>query len=239
MMTCRWEAIRRFGLGLVMVCAASVVHAQANGVQSEGCAVKWHAQALLNSGLPDSSTTQFLWNVADANGGPGVMQVQHWVGGTPSAPTLNWRIPLATVYPIHGGIATVTLPNVPAGTTINYVSDASLQNFMSTRAPLFGWGTYTWTPLGVGTNNGDGTWTFDLGDMAANSAHAFLFTMTLPAGTSTAQNFLASVDLTGTYTFGSPTSCMAARVPANQPWALLLLGAASAAAAAWQLRRRV
>jgi hypothetical protein len=232
--------------GAVMVAAlpfgavAQPVGGRFDGLLSQGCALHWKAGAMINTSLPDNSTNQFNLVVRPLNNDPGVMEVQHWAT-TGNPPTLNWRVPIGTKYPVKNAVAVVHLPAVPMGTTVSYTSDQALQDFFALPTRFPDWAAlFAWTPIPAGnaTDNGDGTWTIQLGDMPAMSGHAFKFTMTLPSGTTTAQNFLGDVEVTGQYGYGQPATCEPTAVPANNPLALLALAALSALTAGWYLRGR-
>lgn len=207
----------------------------ADGILSEGCAMHWRARARINSSLPDNSLNEFMITVRPTNNQPGIMEVQHWSSGS----TLNWRIPIGTSFAVKNAVATLTLPTVPAGTTMAFVSDSALTSWIVNPPNRFSWGTlFTWGTVAASDvhDNGNGTWTIDLGDLPAGAGRLFQLVMTMPVGTSTAQDFDLDIDVKGTYGYGSPSSCQPAPVPANHPMALLGLGALSALAAGWHLR---
>ncbi|HOB65410.1 hypothetical protein [Ottowia sp.] len=218
-----------------MALAAAVLPASAqdrvSGVLSQGCALHWHAKStLLNGG----SLTGFDQTVSTAAGEPGWMENQHW-NWTADLP-MYWRFVVATDYAINNATLTVKLP--PAGGA--WVMDnTDLVDWVTARANLFYPGhTFAWSvPAAAPTANPDGTLTFHLGNLPAHSGIIFLYTAPLDPALGRGP-YEAIADLRGTYTVGNPASCQPAPVPVNSPWALLGLGALSALAAGWQLRRR-
>ena len=197
--------------------------------------------------LPNYSTNGFWQTVPWSASGPGWMEVQHFYnGGIGPAPdyvagggvTMNWRIPVATDYPMRNVTVTFSLPS-PTGSPVVYALDNSVatNDWIARWAP----GGYTWQPRGTAVDNGNGTWTVALGDLPANAASLYLFTVAVPPGTNLSGEFYATAELRGTYDVGNPASCRAAepvQVPTNSPLTLLLLTALSAVAAGWHLRHR-
>ncbi len=193
-----------------------------SGVASHACSLVWNAKTVmdvdlknddpnypnlmvdLNGNPVDYSNGGYISEVRPEYGGSGIMEITHfYIPGTPT--TVVWRIPVATDFAVSNAQIVVTLP--PYGAMTYSFDPASTNSKMSL------WGTpysnYTWAQTGAtAVDNGDGTWTLNLGNMAAKSATVFQFQGTVPTGTDLTQPYIASAKMTGTYTKpGEPADC--------------------------------
>lgn len=219
------------GLGALLIGGAAFsASAQTSGVLSQGCAVHWQAASVLSS---NNSLDGFTQTVSPASE-PGWMQVQHWNWNN----RVNWRVPVATDYTIRNATLTLTM-SAPGGAWI-YTANQALVDWITQRPVFTAPKVYTWSaPAAAPIDNGDGTWTFNLGDLAAGTGVIFVFDAPLDPALGIVGPYYASADLRGTYDNGQPAACGAVQsVPVNNPWALLGLGALAALAAAWQLGGR-
>lgn len=190
-----------------------------SGNETEGCAVSWRSSAVLDSDLANDdpeypglmtdadgnpahfSNGGFIQEVAPALGDPGILGMHHFYVGSGSTLTQVWRIPVATDATILDASVTFTLPPEMAGQPVTF--DA-----VSTNSRMSSWGApysaYTWSPRAVAVDNGDGTWTVDLGDLARGQATVFQFAIPM-AGTGFVQTdrFIGSATLAGTYAPGA------------------------------------
>ncbi len=230
----RRAAAALFGFALAAAMQPASAHDRVSGVLTQGCAVHWQARStLLNGG----SLTGFDQTVSTRAGEPGWMENQHW-NWTADHP-MYWRYVVATDYAISNATLTVKLPPAGGGWTMN---NAGLVDWVMARADAFYPGhTFAWSlPPSPPTVNADGTLTFNLGNMPAQSGIIFLYHAALDPALGRGPYESIAV-LRGTYTAGQPVSCLAAApvaVPVNNPLALWALGALSALAAGWRLRRR-
>lgn len=83
-------------------------------------------RSVMDMKLPNYSTNGFWQTVPWSASGPGWMEVQHFYnGGIGPAPdyvagggvTMNWRIPVATDYPMRNVTVTFSLPS-PTGSPV-------------------------------------------------------------------------------------------------------------------------
>ncbi len=229
------------------------------GDATQGCAVNWTAAAVMDIDLKDDdpkypglmtgylpphgpvdgySNGGYITEVSPIMGHPGLMEMMHFYTGSPTQ--MHWRLAVGTDHAISNASVTFRPAAVAAPYTFDPVPGVN--------GIIAGWyagtyGKYTWTPLAadVAKDNGDGTWTIKLGDMAAGSATVFVLWGMMPVGSDLTQQHVATGTLSGTYAYGQPATCQPtppAPVPANHPLALLGL-AALAGWAGWRgIRRR-
>ncbi len=210
----------------------SWAQARQPGVLTQGCAVHWQAASVLSS---NNSLDGFTQTVSPGAGEPGYLQIQHWNWDG----AVNWRIPLSTDYTIRGATLTVAMSK-PGGAWV-YTSNQGLVDFMTARPVFTSPKVYVWGVAPEPVDNGDGTWTFQLGDLAAGTGIVFAFRAPLDPDLGMVGPYHASADLRGTYDDGSPVSCRGsspASVPVDAPWALLMLTGLAALGGAWRLRRQ-
>lgn len=191
-----------------------------HGNHSQACSVVWKAGAILDADLTNDdpehpglmvnlqgekvaySNGGYLAEVSPAFGDPGLFEMNHFYVG--SGATLNqvWRMPVASDLPLLGAKVVVTLPEG----IVNPTFSASSTNAMMSR-----WGApysdYTWAQRDLAAiDNGDGTWTVNLGDLEAKSGTVFEFSGGLPAGTDVNTRKIASAVMTATYPQGVTAS---------------------------------
>ena len=220
---------------LLLLGAAPPLWAQdrLSGVLTQGCAVHWRAASVLSN---NNSLAGFTQTVSPGAGEPGYMQIQHWNWDG----AVNWRIPVSTDHTVHNATLTVTMSE-PGGAWA-YTANQALVDFITDRPVFTTPKVYAWEiPPTPPTDNGDGTWTFELGDLAAGTGVIFAFRAPLHPDLGLEGPYHANAVLRGTYEFGSPVSCQRpapAPVPVNAPWALLALASLAVLAAARRLRPR-
>lgn len=201
-----------------------------SGVASHSCSLVWNAKTVMDvdlknddpnypnlmvdlDGKPmDYSNGGYITEVRpEYGGGPGIMEINHFyiwptnptssVAGT----TVVWRIPVTTDFAVANAQMVVTLP---AYGSMTYSFDPVSTN---ARMPLWGtpYSNYTWAQTSaVAVDNGDGTWTLNLGNLATKTGTVFQFQGVVPTGTDLTQPYIASAKMTGTYTVpGQPADC--------------------------------
>lgn len=115
--------------------------------------------------------------------GPGIFEINKFLN--PSGTVQSWRIPFATDYEMEDASIVVALPqDLPEGSTIAFNPDPNVERINNWDGA---YEKYTWAAKeGIeAVDNGDGTWTVNMGDMAAGEGTAFQFNITAPQG----QNF--------------------------------------------------
>ena len=108
-------------------------------------------------------------NRQSGSGRAWLLQIQHWNWDG----AVNWRIPLSTDYTIRGATLTVAMSK-PGGAWV-YTSNQGLVDFMTARPVFTSPKVYVWGVAPEPVDNGDGTWTFQLGDLAAGTGIVFAF----------------------------------------------------------------
>lgn len=262
----RWPLL--MGAVLLATGAAATNRLSKSGVETSGCAVTWRAATVMDVDLKDNDPNYpglmtdlkgeavkgglnaytnggYIMEVRPEYGGSGILEINHWYNVTldgvqtsfPNELTAAWRIPISTDYAMKNVTVTVTLPSYGAGSRTTF-------DPVSSNSRMYLWGipytNYTWaqSPTVTATDKGGGVWTVQLGDLPAKTGTVIQFDFTVPAGTDLSQQYIAKATLTGRYDYGSPSTCVPAPVPVNQPLALGLLGLLAALAAGWQLRTR-
>jgi len=248
--------------GLLLAASVVVTPAHAtnmgteSGVASNSCALVWNAKTVMDVDLQNDDPTYpnlmlyldgspvkeyvnggYITEVRPEYGGPGIMEINHFYTGSPTQ--VVWRLPVATDYAVKNAQVVVTLP--PYG-AMSYSFDPASTN---ANMPLWGapYSNYTWAPTSAtAVDNGDGTWTLNLGNMAAKTGTVFQFQGVVPTGTDLTQPYIASAKMTGTYAYGQPESCAPppppTPVPVNHPLALLGVAALAGLAGVRRLRRK-
>ncbi|MGO3734136.1 MAG: hypothetical protein ACTJFR_03225, partial [Canibacter sp.] len=148
-----------------------------SGDNSSECNVVWNTEAILSTDLEniredlrndlDGEPTHFsnagyISEVSPLLGDPGIFEMNHFYTGD----TQVWRIPTATDQTILNATVTFTLPKEVTDQDVTF-------NAVSTNEKTPGWGhpynNYKWTAeKAQATDNEDGTWTVDLGDLTAD-----------------------------------------------------------------------
>lgn len=184
------------------------------GDSTSGCDVSWGASAVLDADLANDDAEYpdlmvdlqgqpvqyanggYITEVTPAFGDPGLFEMNHFYYGSGSTLTQVWRVPTATDEEILDAKVTFTLPPEVAGQPV--VFDAVSTN---SRMPAWGgnYANYTWSPRATAVDNGDGTWTVDLGDLPAGTGTVYQFAVSLGATQYVpTDRFVASAVLTGT-----------------------------------------
>lgn len=203
----------------------------APGDSTSACDVVWEASAILDADLANDDAEYpglmvdlqgqpvhytnggYITEVTPAFGDPGLFEMNHFYTGSGSTLAQVWRVPTATDEEILDAKVTFTLPPEVAGQPV--VFDA-----VSTNSRMSAWGgnyaNYTWSPRATAVDNGDGTWTVDLGDLPAGAGTVYQFSVSLGATTYVpTDRFVASAVLTGT--LADTASC--APTPTETPTA--------------------
>lgn len=191
-----------------------------SGVSTEGCNVAWNTTAVMDEDLTnddaeypglmtsvDGTPTDSFVNggyIKEVNpvlGDPGLFEMNHFYYGSGDTLTQVWRIPTATDSTILDAKVTFTLPTEVKDLKVTFDST-------STNANMVKWGgnyaKYTWASQATAVDNGNGTWTVDLGDLVAGTGTVYQFMVELGGSNFTpADRFVASADLTGTYAPGT------------------------------------
>ncbi|MBK6868350.1 MAG: IPTL-CTERM sorting domain-containing protein [Burkholderiales bacterium] len=219
---------------LALACLMGGAPAQATGrltqpgEATQGCAVNWTAAAVMDIDLEDGdpkypglmtgylpphdpvngySNGGYITEVSPIMGHPGLMEMMHWYDPS-DPPRMNWRLAVGTDHAISNASVTFRPAAVAAPYTFNPVAGTNsiIANWPGGAAT---YGKYTWTPLAgeVAKDNGDGSWTITLGNMAAGSATVFVLWGKMPAGSDLKQQYVATGTLTGTYGYGQPATC--------------------------------
>lgn len=183
-----------------------------SGDRSVGCDVEWVSE-VINSrtvqdndyfkdrdGNPVSGTASggYVSEVGAGFGNPGSLQLQHWISGV----NFNWRTPVATTVPINDAVLTFefqsdTYTAAPTGQDVS--------EWFSTREEVFGLADYEWdvdlpAPKVTGSEDEGFTLTYNLGDLAADSALGVQLVGPTVDGTDVQRG---TATLTGTYEEGS------------------------------------
>lgn len=204
-----------------------------NGVQSTveeactGSGLKWFTKAILTEDtaqIPEDlrkdlpgekdvaySNAGYFAEVTPAlDNGPGIFELNHF--NVPQANQQVWRIPTATDHTIENATVTISLPdNLPEGATVRFDGVAT-----TSRMPLWGghYASYSWqeTPADSAVDNGDGTWTINLGTLPAGEARVYSLIVDMSSANTTVDNkvqqpwrttpYVAEAVLTGSYVDG-------------------------------------
>ncbi|MCQ9342976.1 hypothetical protein [Corynebacterium kozikiae] len=197
--------------------------------------VSWKSSAILTEDInkiPENLRTDLAGNPAHfsnagyitevthaLNGSPGIFELNHFFNGQrnrdPRTWQQVWRIPTATQHTIENAVVTVTLPdNLPEGAAVVFDGVSTTD-----RMPAWGgaYAEYTWaeTPADAAVDNGDGTWTVNLGTIPAGEARVYQFTIDMSGAADgwTSEVYTASASLTGTYAEDEIAQCEDPRVP--------------------------
>ncbi|MCQ9370453.1 hypothetical protein NQ024_04165 [Corynebacterium sp. 35RC1] len=192
--------------------------------------VSWKSSAMLTEDInkiPENLRTDLAGNPAHfsnagyitevthaLNGSPGIFELNHFFIGNTNPNSLTkqqvWRIPTATKHTIENAVVTVTLPdNLPEGATVVF-------DGVSTTDRMTVWGgayaEYTWaeTPADAAVDNGDGTWTVNLGTIPAGEARVYQFSIDMSGAAEgwASEVYTASASLSGTYAKDEIAPCI-------------------------------
>lgn len=222
----------RFGAAVVAaaiaftgVSSAPAAHATNTGTVSghlsDGCEVYWRASAVLDSDLTNDDSEYpglmvdlggapvhytnggYIEEVTPALGDPGLLEMNHFYVGSGQTLTQMWRLPLATDYTINDATLDFTLPLELQGADVAVTFDP-----VSTNARIKDWGPtyakYSWAQRATAVDNGNGSWTVDLGDLPRGMGTVFQFNVAIgTTGLTPSDRFVASAALSGTYPPGT------------------------------------
>ena len=208
--------------GLTSVTAANATNGgTVSGNLTDGCDVSWRASAVMDADLTnddpeypglmvalDGSPVHYtnggyIEEVTPAFGDPGLFEMNHFYVGSGAAFTQVWRVPTATDYTILDASVTFRLPAEIQDADVSVAFDAA-----STNSRIKDWGPtyakYAWGQRAAAVDNGDGTWTVDLGDLPRGQGTVYQFNVALGNTNFTPNDrFVASAELSGTYAPGN------------------------------------
>ena len=220
-------------LGLTIF-APTIASATNKGTESgdysnaDTCVVDWRASTVMSTALTnddpeypglmvdlagqpvDYSNGGYIQAVSPSFGDPGFLEITHFYYGLGAEnATQVWRPVISTDHAIKNATATFTLPEevialVNSGRVTVTVDTASVNHRMKAWGGAYA--NYNWSPLPTDAvvNNGDGTYTINLGTMPRGTGTVLQFNVHY--GTSglidPAQKYVADIKLTGTSTVG-------------------------------------
>ena len=218
----------RMGIGVLALSVGFLAAAQPaeatnrgtqNGDESKECSALWRAETVLDADLTNDDAEYpdlmvdfagdpvhytnggYIREVTPALKNSGMLEINHFYVGSGANLAQVWRIPTATKDAIKDARVTVKLP--PAVVTGGYkvTFDA-----VSVNSRISAWGDnysgFEWAERAKATDNGDGTWIVDLGDLPAGAGTVYQFTVAVGSAVSINDRFVASASLTGTYEQG-------------------------------------